>query len=128
MKSPCAIFCPWIKSFLCVRGVISPLLSNILLTPFDQEMRRRGYSLTRYADDSVPSSASARTHSRNLPQVGGAVSTSVTPSAWVIRPTMSRTRLSMLSVDPSSSENRNGSASSRITSANDHEYGVALQS
>jgi RNA-directed DNA polymerase len=32
-------------------GVISPLLSNILLTPFDQEMRRGGYSLTRYADD-----------------------------------------------------------------------------
>jgi RNA-directed DNA polymerase len=34
-------------------GVISPLLSNILLTPFDQEMRRRGYRLTRYADDWV---------------------------------------------------------------------------
>ncbi len=32
-------------------GVISPLLSNILLTPFDWEMRRRGYRLTRYADD-----------------------------------------------------------------------------
>lgn len=32
-------------------GVISPLLSNILLTPFDREMRRRGYRLTRYADD-----------------------------------------------------------------------------
>lgn len=29
----------------------SPLLSNILLTPFDREMRRRGYQLTRYADD-----------------------------------------------------------------------------
>ena len=28
-----------------------PLLSNILLTPFDWEMRRRGYRLTRYADD-----------------------------------------------------------------------------
>ncbi|MBI4484118.1 MAG: group II intron reverse transcriptase/maturase, partial [Acidobacteria bacterium] len=28
-----------------------PLLSNILLTPFDREMRRRGYQLTRYADD-----------------------------------------------------------------------------
>jgi len=27
------------------------LLSNILLTPFDREMRRRGYQLTRYADD-----------------------------------------------------------------------------
>ena len=32
-------------------GVISPLLSNILLTPFDREMRRRGFQLTRYADD-----------------------------------------------------------------------------
>jgi len=32
-------------------GVISPLLSNILLTPFDWETRRRGYQLTRYADD-----------------------------------------------------------------------------
>src|ERR1039458_4807053 len=36
------------------RGVVSPLLSNILLTPFDREMRRRGYRLTRYADDCAP--------------------------------------------------------------------------
>jgi len=35
-------------------GVVSPLLSNILLTPFDREMRRKGYQLTRYADDCVP--------------------------------------------------------------------------
>ena len=34
-------------------GIISPLLSNILLTPFEREMRRRGYRLTRYADDWV---------------------------------------------------------------------------
>jgi group II intron reverse transcriptase/maturase len=34
-------------------SVVSPLLSNILLTPFDQEMRRKGYRLTRYADDWV---------------------------------------------------------------------------
>jgi len=40
-------------------GVISPLLSNILLTPFDQEMRRRGYRLTRYADDWVVTCTSA---------------------------------------------------------------------
>jgi RNA-directed DNA polymerase len=40
-------------------GVISPLLSNILLTPFDQEMRRRGYRLTRYADDWVITCQSA---------------------------------------------------------------------
>ena len=32
-------------------GVISPLISNVLLTPFDREMRRKGYRLTRYADD-----------------------------------------------------------------------------
>ena len=32
-------------------GIVSPLLSNILLSPFDWEMRRRGYRLTRYADD-----------------------------------------------------------------------------
>lgn len=36
-----------------VGGVASPLLSNILLTPFDREMRRKGYNLTRYADDWV---------------------------------------------------------------------------
>ena len=29
------------------------MLSNILLTPFDKEMRRKGYRLTRYADDWV---------------------------------------------------------------------------
>jgi RNA-directed DNA polymerase len=40
-------------------GVVSPLLSNILLTPFDQEMRRRGYQLTRYADDWVITCESA---------------------------------------------------------------------
>ena len=40
-------------------GVVSPLLSNILLTPFDQEMRRKGYQLTRYADDWVVTCESA---------------------------------------------------------------------
>ena len=40
-------------------GVVSPLLSNILLTPFDREMRRRGYQLTRYADDWVITCTSA---------------------------------------------------------------------
>jgi group II intron reverse transcriptase/maturase len=40
-------------------GVVSPLLSNILLTPFDREMRLRGYQLTRYADDWVLTCKSA---------------------------------------------------------------------
>jgi hypothetical protein len=39
--------------------VVSPLLSNILLTPFDREMRRKGYQLTRYADDWVLTCESA---------------------------------------------------------------------
>jgi len=34
-------------------GVVSPILSNILLSPFDKEMRRHGYQLTRWADDWV---------------------------------------------------------------------------
>src|ERR1700694_2276652 len=40
-------------------GVVSPLLSNILLTPFDREMRRKGHQLTRYADDWVITCKSA---------------------------------------------------------------------
>src|SRR6201987_6317828 len=58
-------------------GVASPLLSNILLTPFDREMRLRGYQLTRLADDWVitcKSAAEARAAigaaSRILQQLG----------------------------------------------------------
>jgi RNA-directed DNA polymerase len=40
-------------------GVVSPLLSNILLTPFDREMRLKGYQLARYADDWVITCKSA---------------------------------------------------------------------
>jgi len=39
--------------------VVSPLLSNLLLTPFDREMRCKGYQLTRYADDWVITCKSA---------------------------------------------------------------------
>jgi group II intron reverse transcriptase/maturase len=34
-------------------AVVSPMLSNVLLTPFDKEMRHKGYKLTRFADDWV---------------------------------------------------------------------------
>jgi RNA-directed DNA polymerase len=40
-------------------SVVSPVLSNILLTPFDREMRQRGYQLTRFADDWVVTCRSA---------------------------------------------------------------------
>ena len=34
-------------------GVISPLLANLYLDPFDQQMERAGWELVRYADDFV---------------------------------------------------------------------------
>jgi len=34
-------------------GVISPILSNIYLTPFDKEMEKRGIKFIRYADDTL---------------------------------------------------------------------------
>src|SRR6059058_4935753 len=36
----------------CVRGVLSPLLSNIVLDELDRELERRGLRFARYADDS----------------------------------------------------------------------------
>jgi hypothetical protein len=35
----------------CVRGVLSPLLANVLLDEVDRELERRGHSFVRYADD-----------------------------------------------------------------------------
>src|ERR1035441_2849594 len=35
----------------CVRGVLSPLLSNIMLDELDRELERRGHRYVRYADD-----------------------------------------------------------------------------
>src|SRR5215467_247372 len=36
----------------CVRGVVSPLLWNIVLDELDRELERRGLQFARYADDS----------------------------------------------------------------------------
>jgi RNA-directed DNA polymerase len=35
----------------CVRGVLSPLLSNLMLDDLDKELARRGHRFCRYADD-----------------------------------------------------------------------------
>jgi RNA-directed DNA polymerase len=40
-----------IKVTNCVRGVLSPLLSNIMLHELDKELHKRGHSFVRYADD-----------------------------------------------------------------------------
>ncbi|GIO38113.1 hypothetical protein J41TS12_29740 [Paenibacillus antibioticophila] len=34
-------------------GVISPLLANIYLNPFDWGMKEKGFAVVRYADDAV---------------------------------------------------------------------------
>src|SRR3984893_2882322 len=52
-------------------GVVSPTLSNILLTPFDREMRLRGYQLTRYADDWVITCKSAAEARAAVEAAGG---------------------------------------------------------
>src|SRR5260370_36357834 len=35
----------------CVRGVLSPLLSNLVLDELDRELECRGHRFVRYADD-----------------------------------------------------------------------------
>lgn len=49
-------------------GVISPLLANIYLDEFDQEMRRRGHRIVRYADDILIFKRSKRSAQRVLEQ------------------------------------------------------------
>src|SRR5215472_10407671 len=39
------------KVTFCVRGVLSPLLSNLVLDDLDKELTRRGLRFCRYADD-----------------------------------------------------------------------------
>src|SRR5437660_1667538 len=40
-----------VKITFCVRGVTSPLLSNLVLDELDRELERRGHRYLRYADD-----------------------------------------------------------------------------
>ena len=56
-------------------GVVSPLLANVLLTPFDREMRARGYQLTRYADDWVVTCTSREEAERVLAMARGILET-----------------------------------------------------
>src|SRR5258705_190755 len=44
---------PGPKVIFCVRGAVSPLLSNIYLDPLDHLMAERGFEMVRYADDFV---------------------------------------------------------------------------
>src|SRR6201997_3374451 len=39
------------KVTFCVRGVLAPLLSNLVLDELDKELTRRGHRFCRYADD-----------------------------------------------------------------------------
>ena len=48
IKRDCALE---VEVTLCVRGVLSPLLSNLVLDDLDKELARRGHRFCRYADD-----------------------------------------------------------------------------
>src|SRR6266699_6610537 len=53
-RVPCspARDCPFeLEITFCVRGVLSPLLSNLVLDELDRELERRGHRYLRYADD-----------------------------------------------------------------------------
>src|SRR6201994_1966370 len=53
-KVPCSPsrHCPFeLEITFCVRGVLSPLLSNLVLDQLDRELERRGHRFARYADD-----------------------------------------------------------------------------
>jgi RNA-directed DNA polymerase len=40
-----------LEVIFCVQGVLSPLLSNLVLDDLDKELERRGLRFCRYADD-----------------------------------------------------------------------------
>jgi RNA-directed DNA polymerase len=40
-----------VEVIFCVQGVLSPLLSNLVLDDLDKELARRGLRFCRYADD-----------------------------------------------------------------------------
>jgi RNA-directed DNA polymerase len=49
--SPTRDYALKLKVTFCVRGVISPLLANLLLDDLDKELEKRGHRFCRYADD-----------------------------------------------------------------------------
>ena len=53
----------------CVRGVISPLLSNLYLNPLDHRMAERGYEMVRYADGTPVQMSNLRGESPLIPIV-----------------------------------------------------------
>ena len=57
------------KVIFCVKGVLSPLLSNILLDELDKELESRGHAFCRYADDSNIYVASQRAGERVMESV-----------------------------------------------------------
>ena len=61
----------------CVQGVLSPLLSNVLLTGLDRELERRGHRFVRYADDVVIHVRSKRAGQRVLGSVTRYVDTAL---------------------------------------------------
>ncbi|TMF84274.1 MAG: hypothetical protein E6I07_12505, partial [Chloroflexi bacterium] len=60
-----------VKITFCVRGVLSPLLSNLVLDELDRELERRKHRFVRYADDCNIYVASERAGKRVMQSVTG---------------------------------------------------------
>src|SRR5207247_9414259 len=60
-----------VKITFCVRGVLSPLLSNLVLDELDRELERRQHRFVRYADDCNIYVASERAGKRVMRSVMG---------------------------------------------------------
>src|ERR1700740_913747 len=58
-----------VKITFCVRGVLSPLLSNLVLDELDRELERRQHRFVRYADDCNIYGASERAGKRVMQSV-----------------------------------------------------------
>src|SRR6266699_259611 len=62
--------CPFeLEITFCVRGVVSPLLSNLVLDELDRELERRQHRFVRYADDCNIYVASERAGKRVMQNV-----------------------------------------------------------
>src|SRR5439155_13046661 len=73
-RVPCspARDCPFeLEITFCVRGVLSPLLSNLVLDELDRELERRKHRFVRYADDCNIYVASERAGKRVMQSVTG---------------------------------------------------------
>jgi len=69
-------------------GVISPILSNIYLTPFDKEMEKRGVKFIRYADDILCKDFHRISYGKFLSMESFQISSNILKKTYTVRLTL----------------------------------------